>query len=151
MKLFIHLWLALGMLTFVSCKPRSRTAEAAPAALDTQNAVTATPTSEGAEGGAAKSPPTAQPAPAGPAQSAGAPGVVSVTDKIPTAPPNSSKTNPVDRRLTEALQRYNEAKGKMPDTFQVLVTEKYLKALPTPPAGKRYAIDRPHMQVVVID
>lgn len=74
-----------------------------------------------------------------------------VEDRIPTAPPNSSKSNPVDLPLTEALQRYNEANGKMPDTFQVLVTDKYLRALPTPPPGKRYAIDRPHMQVVLIN
>lgn len=57
----------------------------------------------------------------------------------------------MDRPLTEALQRYNEANGKMPDTFQVLVTDKYLKALPNPPPGKVYAIDRPHMQVVLIN
>ena len=74
-----------------------------------------------------------------------------IADQIPTAPPNSSKSNPVDRALTEALQRYNEATGKMPSDFSVLVTQKYLKALPTPPPGKRFALDRPHMQVVVID
>jgi hypothetical protein len=73
-----------------------------------------------------------------------------VEDRIPTAPPNSSKSFPVDRALTEALQRYNEANGKMPETFQVLVAEKYLKTLPTPPPGKKYALDRPHMQVVLM-
>ncbi|MSU27313.1 MAG: hypothetical protein EXS27_05280 [Pedosphaera sp.] len=74
-----------------------------------------------------------------------------VEDRIPSAPAHSSKSNPVDRALTEALQRYNEANGKMPNTFQVLVTDKYLKALPNPPAGKFYALDRPHMQVVLIN
>ncbi len=74
-----------------------------------------------------------------------------IEDRIPTAPPNSSKTNPVDRKLTEALQRYNEATGKMPADFNVLVTTKYILALPTPPAGKRYALDRPHMQVVLLN
>lgn len=80
----------------------------------------------------------------------GAPGVDRIEDRIPTAPPNSSKNNPVDRTLTEALQRYNEANGKMPMDFSVLVTAKYLKALPTPPPGKIYALDRPHMQVVLL-
>ena len=72
-------------------------------------------------------------------------------DTLPTAPPNASKTNPVDRKLTEALQRYNEATGKMPPSFNALVAGKYLPALPTPPPGKRYALDRPNMQVVIID
>jgi hypothetical protein len=49
------------------------------------------------------------------------------------------------------LQRYNEANGKMPADFSVLVTQKYLKAMPSPPAGKRFALDRPHMQVVIVD
>lgn len=80
-----------------------------------------------------------------------APGVDVVADRIPTAPPNSSKSHPVDRALTEALQRYNEANGKMPADFSVLVTQKYLKAMPSPPAGKRFALDRPHMQVVIVD
>lgn len=39
----------------------------------------------------------------------------------------------------------------MPTDFSVLVAQKYLKTLPSPPAGKRFALDRPHMQVVVID
>lgn len=73
-----------------------------------------------------------------------------IVDRIPTAPPNSSKTNPVDRTLTEALQRYNEANGKMPMDFSILVTAKYLKALPIPPPGKFFALDRPHMQVVLL-
>ncbi|MEN9576015.1 MAG: hypothetical protein RL514_3870 [Verrucomicrobiota bacterium] len=80
-----------------------------------------------------------------------APGVDRIEDRLPTAPPNSSKTSPIDRTLTEALQRYNEANGKMPADFSVLVTSKYLKALPTPPAGKFYALDRPHMQVVLLN
>ena len=107
--------------------------------------------------------PSANPAPAGlptapsaaaapaPAQAISAPGVDRIEDRLPTAPPNSSKTNPVDRTLTEALQRYNEANGKMPADFTVLVTSKHLKALPTPPPGKSYALDRPHMQVVLIN
>lgn len=86
-----------------------------------------------------------------PAQPVSAPGVDRIEDRIPTAPPNSSKSNPIDRTLTEALQRYNEANGKMPADFNVLVTSKYLKALPTPPAGKYYALDRPHMQVVLLN
>lgn len=106
----------------------------------------------------APSAPAANTTPASPSQAAtapridvGAPGVDRVEDRIPSAPAHSSKSNPVDRALTEALQRYNEANGKMPNTFQVLVTDKYLKALPNPPAGKFYALDRPHMQVVLIN
>ncbi|NDE97831.1 MAG: hypothetical protein EB034_06075 [Verrucomicrobia bacterium] len=35
--------------------------------------------------------------------------------------------------------------------FETLVKGKYLKALPKPPPGKRFALDRNRMQVVVLD
>lgn len=102
-------------------------------------------------------PPTTEPAPATtpaapPAKPAiSTPGMDKVEDRLPTAPPGSSTSNPVDQKLTEALHRYNERTGKMPMDFNVLVAGKYIEAIPTAPPGKRYAIDRMHMQVVLIN
>jgi hypothetical protein len=71
-------------------------------------------------------------------------------DKLPTAPPNSSVNGPVERPLTEALQRYVEATGKMPADFNALIKANYIKQLPALPPGKHFAIDRRHMQVVIV-
>lgn len=133
------------VLLNTGCRRRSATPpapapEAAPAG--------AAPTPVTAAGSVAVTPET-QAAKAAPP--AGAIGADRIEDTLPTAPPHSSKSAPVDRKLTEALQRFNEATGKMPSSFQALVAAKYLTAMPTPPAGKRYALDRPHMQVVIID
>lgn len=92
----------------------------------------------------------ANPAVAAPSAPVSAPGVDRIEDRLPTAPSGSSKSNPVDLKLTEALQRYNEANGKMPPDFNALVTGKYISQMPQPPAGKQFAVDRAHMQVVVI-
>ena len=94
--------------------------------------------------------PTVRPAVAAPSAPVSAPGVDKIEDRLPTAPPNSSKSNPVDLKLTEALHRYSETYGKLPPDFNTLVTSKYITAMPQPPAGKRFAVDRVHMQVVVL-
>lgn len=79
------------------------------------------------------------------------PGLEKIEDLLPTAPPGSAKTNPVDRKLTEALHHYLEAKNKLPQDFGALITAKILKEVPKPPPGKRFAIDRQNLQVVIID
>ncbi len=78
------------------------------------------------------------------------PGAERIAEKLPTAPANASKTSPVDKPLTEALHRFFEANNRMPSDFNELVRAKFIPALPTPPAGKRYAIDRANMQVVLM-
>ncbi len=79
------------------------------------------------------------------------PGLEKIEDLLPTAPPGSAKTNPVDRKLTEALHHYLEAKNKLPQDFGALITARILKEVPKPPPGKRFAIDRQNLQVVIID
>ena len=134
------LLVALSVAVVSGCRKRSQPAPppAEPPAIEAAPATT--PAS-----------PNARPAAAAPAAPISAPGVDKIEDRLPTAPPNSSKSNPVDQKLTEALHRYNESTGKMPMDFNVLVAGKYIPAIPTPPAGKRYAIDRINMQVVLIN
>ena len=79
------------------------------------------------------------------------PGLEKVEDLLPTAPPGSARTNPVDRKLTEALHHYLEAHSKLPQDFGALITAKILQEVPKPPRGKRFAIDRQNLQVVIID
>lgn len=74
-----------------------------------------------------------------------------VPDSLPTAPPDSSLRFPVNKELTGAIHLYLTDYQKMPADFETLVKGKYLKALPKPPPGKRFALDRNRMQVVVLD
>ena len=132
----------LGLILFLAiangCRRRS---EPTPA--------TAEPSSSSGTSVAAPNAPAAHQPPTPPAASA--PGGAKAEDRLPTAPSGSYKTVPVDKKLTEALQRHVEATGKMPSDFNALVTGKYLAALPTPPPGKRFAVDRANLQVVVLD
>lgn len=79
------------------------------------------------------------------------PGLEKIDDLLPTAPPGSSRTNPVDRKLTDAVHHYLEANNKLPQDFGALITAKLVKAVPQPPPGKRFAIDRQNLQIVIID
>ena len=98
-----------------------------------------------------KSVPSAGVTPVQPPPPAQSPGLEKVEDRLPTAPPDSSKSNPVDQKLTEALHHYLEANGKLPPDFNALVTARIIKQMPTPPAGKRYAVDRRNLQVVLLN
>ena len=79
------------------------------------------------------------------------PGLEKIDDLLPTAPPGSARTSPVDRKLTDALHHYLEANSRLPQNFGALITAKLLKEIPQPPPGKRFAIDRQNLQVVIID
>lgn len=95
----------------------------------------------------APAPATLPDAPAG----AGAGQQTPAVDLLPTAPKDSSIHFPVQKEITGAIHLYSMDNHKLPADFQTLVTEKYLPALPKPPPGKRFALDRNRMQVVVID
>ncbi len=139
MRQLLILPLAMSLIAVVGCRQKSTVATPPePSLVEAVPAVPGTPVPGG--GPAVLS----SPAPVS------APGVDRIEDRLPSAPPGASKSNPVNLKLTEALQRYNEANGKMPPDFNALVTGKYLSQLPQPPAGKRFAVDRPFMQVVVI-
>lgn len=75
----------------------------------------------------------------------------SLPDRMPVAPDNSSLRLPVHQELTSAVHLYNTDHRKLPPDFETLVKERYLKAMPQPPPGKRFALDRNRLQVVVMD
>jgi hypothetical protein len=72
-------------------------------------------------------------------------------DSLPTAPPDSSLKFPVQKDLTTAIHLYITDNQKLPPNFDALVKGRYVKAMPKPPAGKRFALDRNRTQVVIID
>jgi len=72
-------------------------------------------------------------------------------DSLPTAPADASLRLPVQQELTGAIHLYQMDHQKLPADFTTLVREKYLPALPKPPPGKRFALDRNRLQVVIMD
>ena len=72
-------------------------------------------------------------------------------DRLPDAPNDSSLRLPIHQELTGAVHLYRTDHGKLPPDLETLVKEKYLKTLPTPPPGKRFAVDRNRLQVVITD
>lgn len=50
----------------------------------------------------------------------------------------------------QALGSFLMAKGRMPTNVQELVTEKFLRAVPTPPPGKKHVIDPKSGRVVLV-
>jgi hypothetical protein len=97
----------------------------------------------------------APPTPATPAPTAAAPteGFAGdkVEDQLPTAPPGSAKTFPIHQALTATVRNYQMDTGKLPADFNTLVRDKYIEKIPTPPPGKKFALDRAYMQIVTID
>lgn len=72
-------------------------------------------------------------------------------DRLPEAPNDSSLRLPIHQELTGAVHLYRTDHGKLPPDFETLVKEKYLKTMPKPPPGKRFALDRNRLQVVITD
>jgi hypothetical protein len=98
-------------------------------------------------------PPPPPPAPPSPASESAdtAPAAEKHEDKLPTAAPDSSLRFPVHKELTEAVHLYRLDNAKLPGDFAVLVKERYLKQVPQPPPGKKFALDRNRLQVVIVD
>ena len=129
--------LAVSAVCFVGCK---RETPPPPPALVRPNppAPTAPPPASNPSVGVAPAPQPA--APSEPIQ-----------DRLPNAPEDAALRNPVHHELTTAVHLYLMDHRKMPADFQTLVREKYVKAMPQAPAGKRYALDRKRLQVVLVD
>lgn len=72
-------------------------------------------------------------------------------DRLPTAPNGSSLRLPVHQELTGAVHLFETDHRRLPPDFETLVTMRYLEAMPKPPPGKRFALDRNRLQVVIMD
>jgi hypothetical protein len=72
-------------------------------------------------------------------------------DRMPSAPNDSSLRLPIQREITTAVHHFETDHRRLPPDFETLVKMKYLPSMPQPPAGKRFALDRNRMQVVITD
>ena len=113
------------------------------------SAPSAAPSPEEAPASSPKSSEAAKPAPGSPSVKPEA--EQAVQDRLPTAPNDSSLRFPIQQELTGAIHLYSMDHQKMPADFETLVKGKYIKAMPKPPPGKRFAVDRNRMQVVILD
>jgi hypothetical protein len=105
------------------------------------------------------------PPPASARQDAGVVSVESTLNAPPTpAPPPApgqqiSANAPTDlpeqekslTELTVALQTYMQVSSNYPKDLNDLVKIKLLKKMPVPPPGKKFAIDRQNIRVILVD
>ena len=112
-------------------------------------AESATPSTEEVPASTPKSSEVAKPASGSPSVKPAA--EQAAQDRLPTAPNDSSLRFPIQQELTGAIHLYSMDHQKMPADFETLVKGKYIKAMPKPPPGKRFALDRNRMQVVILD
>jgi hypothetical protein len=49
--------------------------------------------------------------------------------------------------LTQALRKYSMENRRVPKTVEELISAGYIKALPTPPQGKKFVIDTKRVEV----
>jgi len=69
---------------------------------------------------------------------------------LPQAKPGASENGTVNGGLTDAVYRFRDKHKRLPASLQELVQTGFLKALPTPPPGVRYAIDPISAMVVEV-
>jgi hypothetical protein len=64
--------------------------------------------------------------------------------------PNAPEGTMIHLPLTSAVAQHFESKGRLPASFDELVSAGFIKAVPPPPEGKRFQFDRASMQVLVL-
>lgn len=116
--------LSLALLSTSACRERSHSSTPAPT-----EAAPGTTHSAAAPASAAAGGPTAPP-PAQPAATA-----------LPQAQPGSSETGIVNAPLTGAVGRFMDKHKRPPANWQELVQGGFIKTIPSPPPGKKFAID----------
>ncbi len=67
---------------------------------------------------------------------------------IAQSKPGASENTPLNGELTDAVARFRDKHKRLPASWQELVQTGFLKALPQPPPGVRYAIDPVSAMVV---
>ena len=125
---------AAGLILAAGCGPKKAQTSDVPVDAPAPPSPTPPPSQSSAPAPA----PAAEPAP------------IALPDSLPTTPAGSKSTE-VHQDLTAALHRYFQANGRLPATFELLAQSGFIKPMPAPPAGKKFALDRQTLQVVVID
>ncbi|MEQ2006997.1 MAG: hypothetical protein ABMA26_09365 [Limisphaerales bacterium] len=69
---------------------------------------------------------------------------------IAQAKPGASENSPLNGELTDAVARFRDKHKRLPTSWQELVQTGFLKSLPKPPPGVRYAIDPISAMVVEV-
>lgn len=141
-------FLAVIALLIPACKkPAAPEASAPPPTAPTVQVEAATPAAE-----PANPPPATAVTPPAPTASNLPEPPPTVADQLPTAPvpPAGAQKYDTQLELTSALHHFLEANGRLPNNFQELVAKKFLQKMPVAPPGKRFAIDRINLQVVMV-
>lgn len=137
------LMLPLTISLLTSCRERG-SAESRPAlASDAAEAATLQP-SQGESLPAAIPPPETMPA----RSSAGTPPPPQPWREA--APPQPSSTAMDLDALTQAVRRYSAEKRRVPSSLNEVVAAGYVKILPPPPPGMRYAIHPTRLEVQLV-
>jgi hypothetical protein len=79
-------------------------------------------------------------------RSSGSADLVDARQYLRNAPPGSLIHMP----LSAAVGYFYDGKGRLPANLDELVQAGFIKAMPQPPAGKRFYLDRSSMQVLVL-
>ncbi len=79
-----------------------------------------------------------------------APPAPTAATNLPQAKPGASESSPLNAELTDAVARFRDKHKRLPTHWQELLQAGFLKALPQPPPGVRYAIDPISAMVVEI-
>lgn len=75
----------------------------------------------------------------------------------PPVPTPTAVADPADARemtideMTAALEAWFTSRGSAPKNLEEMVKAGFIKKLPTPPAGKEFAIDAKNLKVVLVD
>lgn len=131
---FLATLLALTLLSHSACRKRTNP-----------------PTPPPAEAPAIATEPAAGPAPTAPAAPAApnaAPTTLPPGTALAQAQPGSSETGTVNGPLSGAVARFMDKHKRLPANWQELVQTGFIKSIPTPPPGKKFAVD-PVSYVVV--
>lgn len=133
LRLLLSTLLTLGFLSSSACRKRSNP-----------------PTPPPAEAPANAPEPVTTPAPAAPAPAApnSAPTTLPAGTALPQAQPGISETGTVNGPLSGAVARFMDKNKRLPANWQELVKGGFINTIPTPPPGKKFAVD-PISYVVV--
>jgi hypothetical protein len=118
----------LAVICLVGCGKSKSDAPPAPAAAPKSASIEADP------GAAPPPPPTA-----------------ATTADSPAAEGTGEVTAPGLEEINRALNAYTMGQMKEPSTLEDLVKAGFIKKLPTPPPGKRFALNANRTAVVVVD